>query len=82
MAPSHFDPELKPNRFQEETVFDPFRHYCEMTGASLVIVPERFGLTPPQLNSNDIESEADDDWTEEEDDSRDFDNGEDMDAWG
>lgn len=53
-----------------------------MTGASLVIVPERFGLTPPQLNSNDIESEADDDWTEEEDDSRDFDNGEDMDAWG
>lgn len=43
-----------------------------MTGASLVIVPERFGLTPPQLNSNDIEA----------DDSRDFDNGEDMDAWG
>jgi len=54
-----------------------------MTGASLVIVPERFGLSPPQLNSNDIEeSEADDDWIEEADDSREGDNGEEMDAWG
>ena len=54
-----------------------------MTGASLVIVPKRFGLSPPQLNSNDVEeSAADDDLIKEADDSRHFDDDEDMDAWG
>ncbi len=43
----------------EETMFEPFRQYCEMYGLSLMIVPKGFDLSPPQINSNDDEK-ADD----------------------
>ena len=38
----------------EETMFEPFRQYCEMSGLSLMIVPKGFDLSPPQINANDI----------------------------
>lgn len=42
----------------EETVFEPFRQYCEMSGMSLMIVPKGFELSPPQINANDdVDSE-------------------------
>lgn len=37
----------------EETMFEPFAQYCEMSGLSLMIVPKGFELTPPQMNAYD-----------------------------
>ena len=42
-------------------MFEPFKQYCEMSGLSLMIVPKGFDLTPPQINSNDEDNEADED---------------------
>ena len=39
-------------------MFEPFKQYCEMSGLSLMIVPKGFDLTPPQINSNDEDNEA------------------------
>jgi hypothetical protein len=73
----------------EQTMFEPFAEYCEMSGMSLMIVPKGFELSPPQLNSNDDvhddEEDLDDDDIAMLNDlaSQDNgDNGDDLDAWG
>lgn len=43
----------------EETVFEPFSEYCEASGLSMMIVPEDFELTPPQINTGDYQDEDD-----------------------
>lgn len=43
----------------EETIFDPFAQYCEMSGLSLMVVPKGFELTPPQINAYDEDCEED-----------------------
>eukprot|EP00585_Thalassiosira_rotula_P006814 CAMPEP_0196142910 /NCGR_PEP_ID=MMETSP0910-20130528/12511_1 /TAXON_ID=49265 /ORGANISM="Thalassiosira rotula, Strain GSO102" /LENGTH=196 /DNA_ID=CAMNT_0041404287 /DNA_START=185 /DNA_END=775 /DNA_ORIENTATION=- len=52
----------------EETMFEPFAQYCEMSGLSLMIVPKGFDLTPPQMNADDDDYDDDDDGNVEEDD--------------
>lgn len=71
----------------EETVFEPFSQYCEMSGLSLMIVPKGFELTPPQMNANDdsndeINSVVDDVSILEDVGAMIDDNGDGMDAWG
>ena len=69
----------------EETMFEPFRQYCEMSGMSLMIVPKGFELTPPQLNAND---DIEDDETENDNhaairnDLTENDGSDELDAWG
>jgi len=71
------------NPCPEETMFEPFSKYCEMSGLSLMIVPKGFELTPPQINTNDYNDKDD----AVEDDSAiviqkdNVSNGE-LDAWG
>ena len=53
----------------EETMFEPFRQYCEMSGLSLMIVPRGFNLTPPQMNSEDEEEKENDELTIDSDEN-------------
>eukprot|EP00578_Thalassiosira_sp_NH16_P013330 CAMPEP_0181105716 /NCGR_PEP_ID=MMETSP1071-20121207/16139_1 /TAXON_ID=35127 /ORGANISM="Thalassiosira sp., Strain NH16" /LENGTH=187 /DNA_ID=CAMNT_0023189059 /DNA_START=79 /DNA_END=639 /DNA_ORIENTATION=+ len=52
----------------EETVFEPFAQYCEMSGLSLMIVPNGFELTPPQINANDDDEDSDEGSLADDDD--------------
>ncbi|KAL9182256.1 hypothetical protein ACHAXT_012908 [Thalassiosira profunda] len=64
----------------EETLFEPFRQFCEMSGMSLMIVPKGFELTPPQLNAND---DIDEDETTIRNDLAEDDGDDELaDAWG
>jgi len=70
----------------EETMFEPFAQYCEMSGLSLMIVPKGFELSPPQLNSNDENDDegglVDDDITIVKDVGTNYYDDGDLDAWG
>jgi len=75
----------------EETMFEPFRQYCEMSGLSLMIVPKGFELSPPQINANDISEDTEEGIDEEEDDIEEddrisknisYEEDDDLDAWG
>merc|ERR1712194_471088 len=47
------------NPCPEETVFEPFSQYCEMSGITLMVVPKGFELTPPQTNTDDYNDNDD-----------------------
>jgi len=84
------------NPSPEETMFEPFAQYCEMSGLSLMVVPKGFDLTPPQMNADDDDDDEDDDVEEDDDilpivednsgaNNNDDDNDvlfDDLDAWG
>ena len=71
-------------------MFEPFRQYCEMSGLLLMIVPNGFELSPPQINANDIIEDTVEDIDDEEDDIEDdrilknisYEEDDDLDAWG
>lgn len=71
------------NPSPEETVYEPFHEYCKATGLSVMIVPEGFELTPPQINSNVDYDEGD---ICEDDDivivPKEKEVNDEMDAWG